>query len=307
MTPKKTSTFVHVGFPKCGSTSLQANLFRLHPQLQPFCPIRGGPKTTFSGAVKTISLFEALATSGDEAALEFQTLWHEYLDPMRDASIPNVLSDEHLCFGSAPLSEVFSRLSSVDKSIDIVIVIRSQVDLLRSMYDMVPVEGVDGTKYLSFEKWVDWALSGDFPLANRLFYRDVIKAANAEFGSRNVHVFSLEGLFRDGSERNRLADLLRLEETDMSTYLDASHKNSSSQHAARKLARRILGPVRASWILPKKARRWLLAWMSKFVANKQTEVSNECRQKIKSFYGKQFFEVTEMHSNNDQLREYLTG
>ncbi|MDJ1017536.1 MAG: hypothetical protein QNJ35_13570 [Paracoccaceae bacterium] len=220
----------------------------------------------------------------------------------------NILSDEHLSFGSAPIKEVFERLASVAPDMEIIVVIRNQTDLLRSWYDMSPVlGGPGGWRYVNFQTWLDWALSGEFLVANKMFYADEIEAARAVFGASRVHVFTFEGLFVKRAERGALAALLGLEECEVSALLDSSRENNAESHAARKLARRMLGPVHASWFLPRGIRLWLMARAAGFVSNRRTLIPETCYKRVEAFYGDQYYQVQSSESRWESYLEAFGG
>lgn len=276
----------HVGYPKCGSSSLQGNLFEVHPSIDYLSTNVVSPTLTeFQADPRTEAFFLSL-TSDDECASDrVQAIWSEHYVPALSEDRITVLSEENLLDAAPPPEEVFARIKSVAPDAQILIVIRDQVEVLRSYYDMYPTVGEGRSRrYASFSRWLDHALAGEIRLIERLKYSGPVTAAEAAFGSDRVHVLSFDGLFKTKSEVSRLAKCLNINDDDVNEALSRPAINDHRRHAAKKLTRRIMGPLHASDILP----QWLIQHANEFIGRlmprKKTAVSDDEFSRIRKFY-----------------------
>jgi len=122
---------IHVGYPKAGSSSLQQNVFTNNTELA-YLAGDGNENTRF---------YKNILHADNEYKVErLRNQWISEINPMLPSYRTKILSLEQLTSNraSAPVLAVPKRLGSVFGDCKVVIIIRSQTELLRSYYDFFP-------------------------------------------------------------------------------------------------------------------------------------------------------------------------
>jgi len=189
---------IHIGLPKTGTTTLQRNVFELHPGLQYF-----GQTNAFSNDRAQL-LLRSILDDRDRSNLlpEARAASQE----LRAQTKPLVVSDEALTMGSfmaraqtwdVPQDHgtIAERTRDLFDDADVFIVLRQQVDWLRSWHQ----QGLKSRRYVepSFDDWFE----GSFVArAERLLalldYENLCDEYAAQFGADRVHVWLYED-YRD--------------------------------------------------------------------------------------------------------------
>jgi hypothetical protein len=281
---------IHIGYPKAGSTSLQHNLFFDNPRINYLSsnkPKEAGNE--FQNHPDTLyfyrHLFEKNIAYREDVSAD---IWNQHFAPVLSLEKVNVLSAEHFLKNAVPVDVVARRLFAVIPNGKILIIIRNQIDLLRSYYDMFPFAMWDGsTKYLPLQKWLEKIFEEQTRnLAGALFYPSVIDLYATLFGRQQVGVYLFEDLFRGGEATagDDLAEFLGLEGEDTKERLARRGANVASQHFWSKMARRVLGDFHASDVLPLWMIRKLERIGSYMAPSRRTKIGQAQATQISSFY-----------------------
>jgi len=185
---------VHVGFHKCGSTTLQGALFDRHPQVENL----GEPHENANALKAMRNVWESCHENPRKRAPfdpdRGRALWQEALATVQPGRVP-VFSKETLTlseFYTEPGDERLpSRLHAVVGPARIVIVVRHQISLIESLY----LYQAKGARYEAVDQWLK---SRDGAL--RLYrYNTVADSFAARFGRENVAVFLFEDMKSDAA------------------------------------------------------------------------------------------------------------
>ena len=230
----------HVGFPKAASTTLQKQLFAQHPELvnlgiypksnigiDDLHPIPPGMQTKikYLDDDRISRLYRLLIhPNGLEYNREIaEDLWLQLLsdygnlDPCESASFRIVLSHESVTscrFAHPETKEKLRRLHDIFGEIKIILVIRNQVEMLKSLYRDHPFDPRTlefRPRPVSFSEWLDIDIKrGPLSLCRSLYFGKVSEELCNLFGKQNVLVLPMEWLKSD----------LNMFSTKISCFLD---------------------------------------------------------------------------------------
>jgi len=275
--------FIHVGYPKAGSSSLQHNVFRNHPHLQLISGIRDvGPEGINMGG-----LFKPVHENVNDPCLPaVRSGCNHQIRPRIAYSRKPVISEEAFTSNRVPVCKVADRLYTLFPNADIIVVIRRQQEVLRSLYDMYPFMPGDKNRIpVRFSNWLDGQLeNSEEGIAGSLKYGSVVEWYKKLFGWSKVHVLLFEGIFEEQWETVRLASILGLKPDDVMKRLASGARNDASIHAFRNLARRINGRFHLSWVLPRSLIRRLVEYGSHIYRGGRTQISQDDVERIAEFY-----------------------
>lgn len=286
----------HLGYPKAGSTSLQTNLF-LNSMYFNNVLHQGYRHDTRSLVPRahTEELTLALKSESPDADARFSALWQKAVSPTLGTETVAVASDENLLFGDAPPETVLGRIQSVAPDAQILLVLRSQADILRSLYDMSPVLAGRCASGMSFPNWVEWLLAGNTNFAERLNYSPVLEGVISYFGKSSLIAVNFSDLFRlESAEMTRISRAMNLPAHVLADCLAQSAANDFQVHSAKRAVQRLLGPVRPSWFLPHNLRRRLLLKLSLFIDAQRTELPEASRRRITDAYASDTLRMREI-------------
>ncbi len=163
--------FVHIGYPKSASTTLQKHLFHKHSDINYFglYPTKNigqdTPKIDRNARFltdknlrtfyKALLMEEPDEYSHQEAVDLFRTSIKNHL-----SNKVNLLSHERFTstlFGHSSLEEKAKRLKTIIPDAKIILVIRNQADLIKSQYRDMPFDprNIRKGKPVSLKKWID--------------------------------------------------------------------------------------------------------------------------------------------------------
>lgn len=279
----------HVGYPKCGSSSIQKNLFN---RLDAICYLSAVYDERNKDAYRKDEVVDGImrdvALNREIEMTSTKRRWRKVVSAAAADPRPKVVSEEMLLLNRVKPAAVAERVHSLAPNANIMIVYRDRAEVLRSFYDMSPLDiWASSSRFVSFERWLDEILArADQPasIAGALRYGAVLEAYARLFGSQRVWIFNHNRLFSEYPEQARLSRLLGCEPEDVENALRRRPINTAGQHAVKKTARRILGPVHMSWFLPGWAIQPTLRLLSKFVPEKRTELTASHRNRIAEFY-----------------------
>jgi hypothetical protein len=217
MSPKK--TFIHIGFPKTATTSLQLNLLARHPEIFQF-----GAHGNDNRMTNVLAMIKSQDTL-DYSQADVSRLVAEILDHHLLHGRSVVVSDEFLTVTYVPhytamdRTLIAQRLRATFGPAKIWMTIRRQRPMLESMYSQWMKWY--GKRHLSdqdFETWVRSELDKlQTSFLSMINYYPVYRVYGSIFGYSNVKVFMFERLAQDSSAF--AADICR--------YLDVSVSKGS--------------------------------------------------------------------------------
>lgn len=276
---------IHPGYPKCGSTSLQANVFAQHPGLK-YLSNHSAPGDAFRDAPETEEFHRLLRTRPKDSLPGIEVLWQEHIRPAADPARLNVISDETFLNNEASAEEIAGALRHLLGPARVLIVVREQVDILRSMYDMYPwLKDDPDRRFLHFPQWLEQTLeSAASNTASALRFVQMVGMYRDLFGSEAVTVIAFDRLFRDRTAQVALCARLAIDAGAFSTLIALKAANTSADHGTKKLVRRVLGPVKGSSFLSPAQIRVLRGLLARLIPQKPTQVDSAERARIEAFY-----------------------
>ncbi len=219
--------YIHIGFPKAISTSLQRNFFDAHPNVY-HLGVGCGSNIDYISPDVELAVEDYLLFCRDMRYREKHSFVNKTFQQFFSAakSEPHAMavgiSNESLSFGYSPghidvTVKARRLLSLFGKNTNIIMIIRNQPALLRSLYRESIRNGYWGS-FNDFMKYVYFFQDRGF-LYDFLYDRQY-ELYSRLFGEENVHVFELEkfrinGILKENEEGkielfNRLCEILNL-------------------------------------------------------------------------------------------------
>lgn len=260
---------IHPGFPKCGSTTLQESVFKQHSD----CNYLLGYSKSDTDASND-DLYRCLRRGED--AQTFAMLYEKIASPQIDPARLNVLSQEGMLFGDRPFRDALADVRALISEAKILLVVRPQIDLLRSYYDMMPYISSDPKqRFLPFADWLRQILDREASsLRDSLRFIDVAEAYRAVYEAENVTIVAMETFFKNPGVRREVCRRVGIDAEESEWLLQGKKQNSASQYRFRHIGRRILGPLRASSFLTHEQIGWIGRQLNRFVLSKKTNPSS---------------------------------
>lgn len=307
----KERVFIHIGHPKAASTTLQWNLFTNHPQLHYL-----GPSFCTGTQKKTLDeiLFLSKSELKADQAREINKFWrqllvsdevlytkNEVLEKFKESlnnnntgiisnRKSNVISHEGMlnsCIGDNGLKA--KRAYELFPQAKIIVVIRNQLDVLRSLYDMhprAPMSGVAFNKVLSIKDWLQF----NFDKLERgylvgMMYSEHISYYKNIFGKDSVKVLIFEDLkYHPHAFSKEISGFMGIDDSISRELLLKSPKNTSQDHFIHNFREKILPGIQFSKLVPDKTHQYLVEKLTKALPHKKTQVPEEYQEKIRDFY-----------------------
>ena len=213
----------HVGFPKAASTTLQKNLFAgnneiLNLGLFPTSNI--GIDTSRSPTElseipyihdKRLKTLYGFLTHSSGIEFEYERairllneILNDYNKQINNRSKNIIFSNESVTsvrFSSPELIDKAYRIKKVFGAIKIIIIIRNQRDMLKSLYRDHPYDPrmiSFKSRYVNFDKWIKIDFErGPLSLIRSLHFNKVVQVYDELFGEENVLVLPMEWLIKD--------------------------------------------------------------------------------------------------------------
>ncbi|WP_164916950.1 sulfotransferase domain-containing protein [Leeuwenhoekiella palythoae] len=225
--------FVHIGYPKSASTTLQKNVFEVHSEilnLGLFGTENIGKDTynisnsniylndsSLRNFYDTITSSHSIEYSKSNVLEQMQGIFKKYIMDCEGKKKATVFSHELLTsvnFSHPDIGLKATRIKEVFPNAKIIIVIRNQIDFLLSQYRDQPFDPRNFScgRHVKPDKWIEIALKNDLPLLKSLKYNEVVKLYFELFSKDNVKVLHFEDLILD---KHRFA-------TDLSSFMNIS-------------------------------------------------------------------------------------
>lgn len=273
---------VHVGYPKAGSTTLQTQLFAMHPDiinlsLYPTHNIGNDAEGASRNAVshraipylsdpriaeiyRTLTRTSGLAFDASEAKRQWQVISADYQvdDPVKPRT--TVLSHESITSGRFSNPEVVEKARRIravfGEEVRILIMIRAQGSLLTSLYRDHPFDPRTleyRTRPVSFPEWLDIDLGrGCLSVSGTLLFDKMTRVYEGLFGEGKVLVMPLELLRRDlPFACSQLSRVLNINFEKSYELLDRGPANTgiSAAGISYRKARAVVSPA-VRWLRP---------------------------------------------------------
>lgn len=250
--------FIHIGYPKSASTTLQINLFSKHPQIAYLG--KHYKESCRNGVWERDKRIWEIINKNILIKNEWQKKhWsnikdkENYGDQNDSLSQPKVKDQEFLFLnqlirklkrkrlvlshegflngGWQPIEEVPFRLKQAFPNASILIILRNQVNLIESYYWELKQKSYlssDSKKY-SFEDWMDLELQNlNRSFLRSLNYNETIKVYQQLFGTQNVYCFLMEDLkYAPELFSEKLSKILNIDSKTTFQLLNSPSKNLS--------------------------------------------------------------------------------
>ncbi|MCF6237384.1 MAG: sulfotransferase domain-containing protein [Candidatus Marinimicrobia bacterium] len=233
--------FLHIGYPKTGTTTLQQYLFPYHSDL-----------IDISSAVKSLNFIKELHHCREQTFLRNLLINKQRFTEQLDIQAGiHILSEESLLsysmfFQNDPSPQVYTSdpastarklqylflKSGLFDEVKIVITIRRQADLLKSMYAQLynnTFKHYPQTK--NFSKYVNYVLDKDPDgfMLDTLYFQDITELYIDQFGEGHVKVLVFEQLRTDPNRFiQTLAEFLGIDVTQAIDLLENKKTNAKS-------------------------------------------------------------------------------
>jgi len=244
---------LHVGFHKCGSTTLQADLLHRHPGIDYLGEPREEPRSTEAIRIVRDSCYVELRKRVPYDLERIRALWQAALSDVQPGKVP-VFSKESLTqpefYESPDDRRLPRRLREVVGDARILIVTRNQLRLIESLY-------LFQAKGIHVEPVEQWLESRDGAFRQYRFHT-VAKSFAAEFGRENVMILPFEDLKADAkSFARRVCAFVGVDGEKGAALISGQHRNRrvSQRYQAYSRLRKSLGlylPIGS--LLPKSVR-----------------------------------------------------
>lgn len=296
--------FIHIGSPKAASTTLQINLFMRHPEINYLGPnlrINSEELNHFIATnnlslkhIRERSRFWQKLIMLNQVMYEHENigtiLKEDYVVAFVDRQKPNVISHEGLSNSSSGDNGLKAiRLHELFPAAKILLIIRNQSSLLRSLYDMhprAPISGVNFGKTLSIEQW----LEVNFKNPHRGFlmgmmYAETISFYKKLFGEEAIKVLMFEDLkFQIDKFSSELSDFLEVDSGITEKLLMANPVNTFQEHQLHNLREKILPSIQFSKLMPKDMHYYLVRQLTRALPHRKTSIPVEYQEKIRQLY-----------------------
>lgn len=276
---------IHPGYPKCGSTSLQSNVFAEHDDIRYLSynsalddPVRGNPIN--------LEFHNQLYGNKPRNKGRLHEIWRTHFLPSADPEKLNVISEEKFLTNNRAAAEIAIDLHEIIGEAKVLIVVRDQADILRSLYDMHPWAPNDAARrFATFGVWLDTVLGlPEVYVAPALRFCSVFGTYVEVFGAEAVKVVSIKRLIGDPSAQDLICSWLDIDAESFRRLMDKPAVNKASDHGYKKLSRRLLGPIRMSSFLSVGQIATIRKMLSKLIPDKKTEISALDRKRIETFF-----------------------
>lgn len=260
--------FIHPGFGKTGTTTLQENFFARHPAILSI----GRP---YSGQAAEIAETMLLPDGVGFDPTRLRTLVERTLaERQRPGQGCIVWSDEKLTSNAYLRQGIAGRIKALFPEARILFTIRNQLRALESFYanhgrKLKKVPNPYPGRLVSLEDWLEFAfVTRQTSYLGLIDYANSIGIYESVFGRENVHVLLFEDMIQHKEEfADRLSGLLGIEAAPSRKLFMSKQRNPRD---SRRLLRysafreRFLPGVKFSTILPggRKLHRSLLAYLS---------------------------------------------
>jgi hypothetical protein len=321
--------FIHIGYPKAASTSLQMNVFLQHPEIKYLGPSFIHPskfresneyeqlikqeRWTSEQVNQNIRFWNNIRDFNDIQYYSDQTtntIFKDHIRLMLDADKVNIFSYEGLlnqCLADNGLKA--KRIHEFFPNAKIIIVLRNQIDILRSLYEMHPKfisEMRVNQKIFSFDRWIDESFNNFFySYLPSFFYHETINYYVSLFGLDSIGVFLFEVL-RDNPYlfACQLANFLEIDIDTTYRLLQQKPRNIAREHQIHNLREKILPGIQFSKLLPGESHKYFIKVLSEYLPRNHPTMSPRNSERIRDLYSESNKKLISEYGINVSLYNY---
>ena len=325
----KNNTYFHIGFPKSASTTLQKQLFDKHSQINflGIYPTRNigqdsdeSNKDTKYLQNKDLKGFHNCLTNLEGVEYQFSDVekYFQNIKPLLSNEKLNMFSNERfssVLFAHKDRAEKAKRIKQLFPDAKIVIILRKQIDIIKSQYRDHPFDPrnlYSNQKSVSIDEWVERDFKNyDISFVKSIEYYKIVKYYSELFGKENVGVFLFEELVNDLELfSKKISNFLDIDELETYNLLNSKHENdgvSQNFNTYRKfrtqLSSFIPNEIKHNGIL-KSLEQQLFQKLKKGKKQK-VNMSVDTKEKIYSYYNEQNKKLAKEYSLELRKYEYI--
>ena len=308
---------IHIGYPKSASTTLQKHLFSKHPDINSFSSY----PTKNIGVDSSEIDYSARYLSNDNLKNFYQRLSNETSSDFDHQAISSLTADfkkdfstsqcnlfsseffTSVFFSNKNLEEKANRLSDVFPDAKIVVIVRNQLDIIKSQYKDHPFDprNLTSGKPLSLNEFIAHLLDFDHEIKylDSLRYFEKANIYEQLFSANNICVLCMEDLKHDlRSFSSKVSDFLHIDSKSTEELLTHRHENrgvGSRYNTYRKMVRNYY---------PAKVLHFMLANVfkidvKKILTNSSSKVEDISLQNINrltEYFGKSNFKLANKYA-----------
>lgn len=219
--------FIHIGYPKAASSSLQKNVFSKHPEINYLMGLT--ESLSWKNALPNQSALEfwkSVSFSKNINNNELKKKYKQSILPYIDDKLINMISFEQFLLPWAVDNKTTAnRLNYFLPNAKIIIILRNQIDILKSLYRYRPKAPLEPHKkyerYLSFQEWMQINLDNyNRSFLSVLNFYETVMLYSYYFGTQNIGIFLFEDLINNIDYfTSKLSDFIKIEDQqELKTY-----------------------------------------------------------------------------------------
>jgi len=276
---------VHIGYPKAASTTLQRNLFAEHYEINNLSA-NGYTVKYFQDNKNMRKLYHNLVklTGIEYYYSDNLKLFNNVITKYMSSEKRNLFSEEALLNQSLGDNYLKAyRLKEIFPNAKIIIVLRNQVDLLRSIYDM----RCGGGRYIAFDKWLERDLKYfNANFSGGLKFYETVAFYQELFGKHNVEVLLFEELLESiKSFAHKLSAFIDIDAEQTNNLLKNKPLNTAKSYQVHNLRVKFIPGIQFSKVLPKSTHKYLVNKLTEVLPSKKSVMSQYYVDKMHEIYG----------------------
>ena len=278
---------IHVGYPKAASTTLQCNLFFEHSEIN-YLSVRSPiHKENFQIDENLRKSYKNLVTLN---GIEYhhsntRNFFNDVIKKYMSSEKRNLFSSEELLNQDLVDNYLKAyRLKEIFPNAKIIIVLRNQVDLLRSIYDM---RCGYGDRYIAFDKWLEMDLKHfNTKISGGLKFHETVAFYQELFGKHNVEVLLFEELLESiNSFAHKLSAFIDIDAEQTNNLLKNKPLNTAKSYQVHNLRVKFIPGIPFSKVLPKSTHKYLVNKLTEVLPSKKSVMSQYYVDKMHEIYG----------------------
>jgi hypothetical protein len=218
-----TSIYIHVGYPKAASTSLQENLFPCHPEIQDLSIRKIQTNQNFNDELFNLKWFYKLLTYINEIEYYYYNN-HSQLKQIKHLFKKDkvLISNENFLIQDIDNAIIAERLSDLFPKAKIIFIIRNQFDIILSLANFLSIKDLNN--------WINRAQqSKSRKLLSTFNYMATISYYEQLFGKNNVGVFLFEDLTQSLNQfAKEISDFMNIDYSITQECLQQPPQNTNS-------------------------------------------------------------------------------
>jgi hypothetical protein len=225
--------YLHIGYPKAASTTLQSSLFYKNPEINDFSPYQAAKEGDF----KTRKVFKFL-NNKEGTEEEIFEIFQNHIVPKLSKSKCNVFSSE-AWVNNKDIFVKLERLKFLFTSYEpkIIVVTRNQYDLLKSLYYFLG-GSLNGIEFNSLSSWFQFQLesqSNQTWLETLDFYQS-LSYYSKWISPSDIGIFLFENMVNNPDKFTfNLSNFMNISETSIKNILNQKEKANPSSFGRLKI------------------------------------------------------------------------